>query len=228
MNLFTRNGVFLPSGTVRSGALPLLSFRLPLSDFFKLFLWFPLLFGLLFLLLTVMPARAEQQFLEPEQAFQFSASQVAPDRVAVTYHIADGYYMYRERFKFEAVGAVLGAPVFPAGTVHYDTTFEKNVETYRQSITVQIPVTASGSFTLIAQGQGCSEKGLCYAPMQSKKNFDGTVTALAGVVSEAGGGASAGSGSAIAGRLGQGADTLGDALKGLSKVDVEESNKKDS
>jgi thiol:disulfide interchange protein DsbD len=40
--------------------------------------------------------------------------------VAVTFQIADGYYMYRERFKFSAQGAKLGAAGIPPGKVHYD------------------------------------------------------------------------------------------------------------
>ncbi len=122
-------------------------------------------------------AWAEPQFLEPEQAFQFSSRQIAVDRVEVSYRIADGYYMYRDRFKFEAIGASLGTPVFPAGHVKFDTTFQKTVETYRQSVVIQIPVTSKGSFTLVSHGQGCSEQGLCYAPMESRLTFSGVVAA---------------------------------------------------
>jgi len=119
---------------------------------------------------------ADADFLEPEQAFQFSAKQIAPDKIEVTYRIADGYYMYLERFKFNATGATLGAPVFPKGVVHYDETFQKNVETFRQSITVQIPVTSvdksAANIEFTSRGQGCSDQGLCYAPMDSKQTFD--------------------------------------------------------
>ncbi|PRC94115.1 protein-disulfide reductase DsbD [Solimicrobium silvestre] len=121
-------------------------------------------------------AIADTDFLEPEQAFQFSSKQIAPDRIEVTYLIADGYYMYRERYKFVAIGATLGEPIFPKGHVKFDETFQKNVETFTHSITVQIPIlsvdTAQPKFTLISHGQGCSEQGLCYAPLESKQTFD--------------------------------------------------------
>jgi thiol:disulfide interchange protein DsbD len=39
--------------------------------------------------------------------------------VAVTFQIADGYYMYRERFKFSA-GRQAGRAGIPPGKVHYD------------------------------------------------------------------------------------------------------------
>jgi len=61
--------------------------------------------------------------LEPEQAFRFSAQQVDADHLEVRYQIADGYYMYRERFKFSLDGGTLGTPQFPAGKMHADPTF---------------------------------------------------------------------------------------------------------
>lgn len=128
------------------------------------------------LLFTFGASFAETDFLEPEQAFQFSSQQVAPDTITVTYVIADGYYMYRERFKFEALGATLGQPIIPAGQVHFDETFQKNVETYRGTVVVQIPVKAldktQATFTIKSRAQGCSDKGLCYAPMDSQQKFD--------------------------------------------------------
>ena len=121
-------------------------------------------------------AFAGADFLDPDKAFQFSASQIAPNKIEVTYQIADGYYMYRDRFKFEAVGVKLGVPVFPKGVVHFDDTFQKEVETFRKSITVQIPVIevdkAQSTWTLKSRGQGCSDQGLCYAPIDSTQRFD--------------------------------------------------------
>jgi thioredoxin:protein disulfide reductase len=128
-----------------------------------------LLLAALLSLLALLPqsARAADDYLEPEAAFQFSAKMVDSKTVAVSYRIADGYYMYRERFQFRADGAKLGAAVMPAGHVKFDQTFQKEVETYRQAVTVTIPVEASGRFTLIASAQGCADQGLCYTPMES-------------------------------------------------------------
>ena len=120
------------------------------------------------LLFLVPPAQAADDFLEPEQAFKFSAAMTDAKTIAVTYVIADGYYMYRDRFKFSADGAKLGEPVFAPGKVKFDETFQKNVETYHGTMSIQLPVEAVGIFTLHAIGQGCAEKGLCYAPMSSQ------------------------------------------------------------
>lgn len=48
---------------------------------------------------TSLAARAADDFLDPAVAFKFSASE-APGQVDVHFKIADGYYMYRERFAF--------------------------------------------------------------------------------------------------------------------------------
>ncbi len=122
-------------------------------------------------LLMARPALADDGFLEPDAAFKFSAHMVDGHTVSVSFQIADGYYMYRERYKFSASGAKLGALSIPAGTVHFDETFQKNVETYRKIVTMTLPVEGDGPFTLMAVGQGCSDKGLCYAPQDYKASL---------------------------------------------------------
>ncbi|MFL6675428.1 MAG: protein-disulfide reductase DsbD [Massilia sp.] len=112
-------------------------------------------------------ARAGDDFLDPAVAFKFSARMEDPKTIVVSYEIADGYYMYRERFKFAATGARLGEPQIPPGKVKFDETFQKDVETYHKGVTIRIPVEGSGMFTLNATGQGCADKGLCYPPQDA-------------------------------------------------------------
>ncbi|MEX5744529.1 protein-disulfide reductase DsbD [Massilia sp. X63] len=112
-------------------------------------------------------AAADDDFLPPEQAFRFAAYMVDGQTAEVRFDIAPGYYMYRERFAFEAGQTRLGQPAFPAGEKHFDETFQKEMETYRGIVKVRIPVDGNGSFTLKATSQGCSDKGLCYPPMAS-------------------------------------------------------------
>lgn len=120
-----------------------------------------------FSLLFVSLSHAEDDYLEPEKAFQFSAKMIDPKTAEVTYKIADAYYMYRDRFAFKAEGATLGEPVIPRGKIKFDQTFQKDVESLRGTIAIKIPVEATGNFTLKVTGQGCADKGLCYAPMES-------------------------------------------------------------
>ncbi|MGK5075054.1 protein-disulfide reductase DsbD [Janthinobacterium sp. ZB1P44] len=139
----------------------------------SLLIWFATCLLLAMAVFGASHARADDEFLDPELAFKFSARMQDPSTIAVTYVIADGYYMYHERFKFEAVGARLGTPVYPAGKVKFDDTFQKNVETFRKTLTITIPVEAAGAFTLKATGQGCSDKGLCYAPQDATAQLVG-------------------------------------------------------
>lgn len=124
-------------------------------------------------------SHAADDFLEPEKAFQFSARMLDAKTAEVTYKIADGYYMYREPFAFKADGATVGTPVIPPGKIKFDETFQKDVETYRTTVVITVPVEASGEFTLTSIGQGCADKGLCYPPMESQARLspDGVIQA---------------------------------------------------
>lgn len=130
-------------------------------------------------------SHASEDFLDPETAFKFSARMIDPKTAEVTFKIADGYYMYRERFAFKADGATLGEPAIPPGKVKYDETFQKDVETYRGNITITIPVEAGGAFTLKTTSQGCSDKGLCYAPMDSEASLSPTGGGLMAAIAAA-------------------------------------------
>ena len=126
-------------------------------------------------LLSIVQARADGDFLDPTKAFVFSAKMRDARTADVTYAIADGYHMYRERFQVEAEGVSLGDPVFPPGRMEYDDTFGKNVEVYRHSVTVAVPLkSAAASFTLKVTGQGCADKGLCYPPAQASATLSST------------------------------------------------------
>ena len=125
------------------------------------------------LFLLALSARAfAQDFLEPEAAFRFSARMADGGTAEVSFDIADGYYMYRDRFKFSADGAKLGAPELPPGKVKYDQSFAKEVETYRHRVTVRIPVQGEGPFVLRVTSQGCADAGLCYSPMESGSTLE--------------------------------------------------------
>lgn len=115
-------------------------------------------------------AVAADEFLAPAQAFRFEARALDAGHVEVVFNVADGYYLYRERFAFAADPATvkLGTPVVPSGKVKYDETFGKKLETHRGRIVIRLPVeSASAVFTLTVTSQGCADAGLCYPPMQS-------------------------------------------------------------
>ena len=103
--------------------------------------------------------------LEPEKAFRFSAQPV-DGAVEVRFAIADGYYLYRDRMKFEATGARLGKAEFPPGLAHKDEFFGEQ-QIYRKEVRVRIPAEAAGAFDLKVTSQGCADVGVCYVPMES-------------------------------------------------------------
>jgi len=116
-------------------------------------------------------AHAADEFLDPDQAFQLSVRALADKKVELSYRIAPGYYLYRERFKFSSPEAKLGEPQIPPGKKHHDTALEQDVEIYHDQVVVVLPVeSAPKSFTINATHQGCAEKGLCYPPQPRTLN----------------------------------------------------------
>ncbi len=107
---------------------------------------------------------ADDDLLEPEKAFQFSARMIKGDLIEGQFRIAKGYYLYKNKIKFSAQGAKLGKPVLPAGKIKQDDVFGK-VEVYTQDTRVRLLATgASKPYTLKAMFQGCAEVSVCYPP----------------------------------------------------------------
>jgi thiol:disulfide interchange protein DsbD len=126
-------------------------------------------FLLLALMAPLAPAATAQDLLEPEKAFQFSARALGADAFEVRFAIADGYYMYRERFKFEAQNARLGAAELPRGVRKKDEFFGES-EVYRKEVRIRVPVApgAADPLQLVVTSQGCADIGVCYVPMESR------------------------------------------------------------
>ncbi len=126
-----------------------------------------LLIVLLFLPVTVAHAAGADELLEPDKAFRFSARALDAATIEVHYAIADGYYLYRERFRFaaEPASVTLGQPRFPKGQIHEDKFFGRQ-ETYRKEVRIRLPVEAAGAERLKLQvtSQGCADLGVCYVP----------------------------------------------------------------
>ena len=111
------------------------------------------------------------EFLHPEAAFVLSTDVIAGQAAVVRWEIAAGYYLYRERFKFEAkepTGVTLGTAELPRGKVKEDSYFGRQ-EVYYQEVEARIPMTFSGNGSRDLQieitYQGCADAGLCYPPI---------------------------------------------------------------
>jgi len=126
--------------------------------------------GLLLLALFVGTlARAAEELLDPEQAFALTVTAQDDDTLLAQWNIAPGYYLYRERLRFESVtpGIDLGEARSPPGKLKEDEFFGK-METYRNSVAIEIPLlrgaNAPNRLELKTTSQGCADSGVCYPP----------------------------------------------------------------
>ncbi len=133
-----------------------------------------LLTGIAALIAPLLTLGAEESYelLEPEHAFRFSASLIAPATVEVRYSIAQGYYMYRDQFRVEVMpGTVLiGATQMPKGIVKDDEFFGR-VETYRGELSFRLELLApapSQGLDLTVTSQGCADVGVCFVPLTQR------------------------------------------------------------
>ena len=128
-----------------------------------------LLFLILVLAALPLLSTAEEDLLDPDQAFSLQVSPVDANTVRATWTIADGYYMYRAKIRFstDTDGVTLGEPALPPGKVKHDEFFG-DIQIYRGTVSVDVPVTrtadAPGTIALTARSQGCADRGICYPP----------------------------------------------------------------
>ena len=135
--------------------------------------FFHLIFICLMLLTQPAYALTNDELLSPDLAFKISAKAVSADQLEITWDIADGYYLYRDKMKFisktDAISSV--TPNFPEGKTKYDENFGDMV-VYHNKLTIPVSLSPSGvsSIQLLVQYQGCADRGVCYPPQ--KKTFD--------------------------------------------------------
>jgi len=116
------------------------------------------------------------ELLEPEKAFRIEARALDERLVEVTFRIANGYYMYRDRFSFATeAGKPLADVQIPRGKLKEDQFFGKT-ETFREFVRMRVPLSpqdaAKGSINLRVTSQGCSDKGVCYVPQEQIVRVD--------------------------------------------------------
>jgi thiol:disulfide interchange protein DsbD len=157
-------------------------------------LWTALLLGVA---IFANVASAKDDFLAPEQAYQYSA-RVAGNQLIVSWKIAKGYYLYKKRMGVVSsmATAQLGAPAWPKGEMHSDEYFGEQ-EIYRGSVDVPVPLSFPGprpsKLAVELKLQGCADAGLCYPPLTWKTEVDvpASATAAAAKTASGGGGLSA-------------------------------------
>lgn len=115
------------------------------------------------LLAASLSAQAANDFLPVREAFQLE-TQWVNGKVEASWKIKEGYYLYKDRLNISSDSATLGDVSKPAGKVKFDEAFNKELEIYRNSVSISAPAEATGEFTVTVKYQGCADAGLCYPP----------------------------------------------------------------
>lgn len=107
----------------------------------------------------------DNQFLPVEQAFAFDFRQNG-NELELSWTIAEGYYLYKEKIKLAGVAVSFSHPTMPAGEAHEDEYFGKT-EVYRNSLSIKVPLADidAKDAVLKVRFQGCADAGLCYPPV---------------------------------------------------------------
>ena len=111
----------------------------------------------------------EDELLEGDKAFQLSTRVIDGNSVEASWKIAKGYYLYREKFKFEPQddGVLVKEVALPPGKRKRDEFFG-DVETYRDQVKALVTLgrndSAARTLKLKITSQGCADIGVCYPP----------------------------------------------------------------
>jgi len=137
------------------------------------------LFILLFMLLSGLaqagnnPFEVKPDFLPVGKAFVFTSERLASGETQLFWQIADGYYLYQQRLKFDGL-AEAHTPALPEGEAHSDEFFGAQ-QVYRQGLELKIPAGATGKVKV--GWQGCADAGLCYPPQSLEVDLGGSPAA---------------------------------------------------
>ena len=116
-------------------------------------------------------------FLPVEEAYPLNV-EVTDGNIRLLWTIADGYYLYKHRFKFaltDQQGDIALDLDLPSGLAKQDEFFG-DVEVYYSFADVQL--TPQREFTqaqLMVTSQGCADAGLCYPPQRQVFNISGAL-----------------------------------------------------
>jgi thiol:disulfide interchange protein DsbD len=149
------------------------------SRIFSLSKKITILFGLFFIGLLINSANANDSlflkdknaFLPPDEAFQLTIKK-NPQSIEAAFFIAKDYYLYRNKLRVEFDHIVQKQMLLPTAEIKTDPHFGKT-EIYHDTLNVSIPYDPTHPPKEISLTyQGCSQKGLCYAPITKAFKFD--------------------------------------------------------
>ncbi|MFP0194954.1 protein-disulfide reductase DsbD [Pseudomonas sp. PHC1] len=119
------------------------------------------------------PFASKPEFLPVDKAFVLTSERLDSGETQLFWQIADGYYLYQKRLKFDGLAAQ-NVPALPEGESHSDEYFGEQ-PVYRQGLELKIPAAATGQIKV--SYQGCADAGLCYPPQTRVIDLGGKAAA---------------------------------------------------
>jgi thiol:disulfide interchange protein DsbD len=105
--------------------------------------------------------------LSPEEAFVLTVKVNHANEATVEWHIAKGYYLYRQRLHISLIPNTNAEILYPQGQMKQDSG-RGRYEVYTGKLSIPILLqTSVASTQLSIDYQGCSESGFCYPPMHN-------------------------------------------------------------
>ena len=118
-------------------------------------------------------ASEPKKFLPAGMAFQMVSRATAPNQYMLTWRIAQGYYLYKDRMKIVASdGATVSAIKWLTSSQSKDDPNFGQVQVFHNQAIAEVTVNTSnigaGKATLNVRYQGCADGGLCYPPVDAQ------------------------------------------------------------
>ncbi len=118
----------------------------------------------------------EDTFLSPDVAFKLEINAQNAQHLTAHFKVEPGYYLYKNRIQFKDASGKILAATLPTAEIKEDKNFGRQ-EVYHHDFSANIAVdNVTSDLKISARYQGCSEKGLCYAPQN--KTFNLTLPTL--------------------------------------------------
>ena len=110
--------------------------------------------------------------LPVDQAFNFSASFDASNKMTAQWNIAPGYYLYQQKLHINLQPSAQTEITYPQGQMQSDDT-RGHFNAYVGTIAVPVLLHgANNQLQMSVDYQGCSEAGFCYPPIHKEFNVD--------------------------------------------------------
>lgn len=131
----------------------------------------------------------EEEFLDPDIAFQVFAKQGDTNTIVTDWLIRDGYYLYKDKISVspkEGTQVTLGELNLPIGKEKHDEYFGAIISidhNFQSDIPIQQLAPNTKVVDLVFNYQGCAKAGLCYPPITKNIRVDLNNNPAAGTTS---------------------------------------------